>query len=39
MDKKNRRSSKRHPAQWKVAIVLTDEEGRPVIQHTQTVDL
>lgn len=40
MDKKaNRRSSKRHPAQWKVAIVLTDEEGRPIIQHTQTVDL
>lgn len=40
MDKKsNRRTSKRHPAHWKVAIVLTDEEGRPVIQHTQTVDL
>ena len=40
MEKKsNRRTSKRHPAQWKVAIVLTDEEGRPIIQHTQTVDL
>lgn len=40
MDKKNnRRTSKRHPAQWKVAIVLTDEKGRPVINHTQTVDL
>lgn len=40
MEKKaNRRSSKRHPAQWKVAIVLTDAEGRPVIQHTRTVDL
>lgn len=40
MDKKsNRRNFKRHPAQWKVAIVLTAPDGKPVIQHTQTIDL
>lgn len=40
MDKKNnRRNFKRHPAQWKVAIVLTAPDGNPVIQHTQTIDL
>ena len=40
MDKKiNRRKFKRHPAQWRVAIVLSGPDGKPVIQHTQTIDL
>ncbi len=36
---KNRRSFRRHPANWKVAIVLLAPDGKPIIQHTQTIDL
>jgi c-di-GMP-binding flagellar brake protein YcgR len=40
MDKNNnRRSFRRHPANWKVAIVLLAPDGQPIIQHTQTIDL
>lgn len=35
----NRRKSKRHPAKWKVALILDNPGGEPVILHTQTVDL
>lgn len=38
-NKNNRRSFKRHPANWKVAIVLLAPDGKPIIQHTQTIDL
>src|SRR5690348_8770243 len=35
----NRRKSKRHSAQWKVALILDNPGGEPIILHTQTVDL
>ena len=40
MDKKdNRRRSRRHPARWKVALVLDNPGGEPIVLHTQSVDL
>ncbi len=40
MDKtNNRRKSHRHPANWKVAVVLDKLDGKPAILHTQTLDL
>lgn len=40
MDTKvNRRKSRRHPARWKVAVVLDNPGGEPIVLHTHTVDL
>lgn len=35
----NRRKSKRHPARWKVAVVLDNPGGEPIVRHTHSVDL
>jgi len=35
----NRRKSRRHSTQWKVALVLDNPDGEPVVLHTHTVDL
>jgi hypothetical protein len=37
--KENRRKHKRHPASWKIALVLNKSDGKPIILHTQTIDL
>lgn len=38
-DNDNRRKSRRHPVQWKVAVVLDRPGGEPLIMHTHSVDL
>ena len=37
--KDNQRKSRRHPARWKVAVVLDNPGGEPIVLHTHSVDL